>query len=184
MNIKDYNQQALQTRIYPNVGNNYAYCLFGLVGESGELLEKSFSETEEFNLQDVIKELGDNTWYVVGLADELKLSERFLNSSFNANKSAEDLEKMQADYHVSLVRLPILIGTIGEIVKKAIRDNNGVIPEAKLEVIYNVLVEYWNQLILISNILGYKIEEVCQINIDKLTKRAVEGKISGSGDNR
>lgn len=47
-----------------------------------------------------------------------------------------------------------------------------------------MLVNYWNQLILISNILGYTIEEVCQINIDKLTKRAVEGKISGSGDNR
>lgn len=184
MNIKDYNNQALQTRIYPNVGNNYAYCLFGLVGESGELLEKSFSESGDFDLPDVIKEIGDNTWYVVGLADELKLSARFLDATFKTNQTTAELEKIEADYHVALVRLPILIGTIGEIVKKAIRDNNGVIPEAKLEVIYNVLIEYWNQLILISNILGYTIEEVCQINIDKLTKRAVEGTISGSGDNR
>lgn len=35
-----------------------------------------------------------------------------------------------------------------------------------------------------ADVLGYSLEEIIDMNVDKLTKRKKENKISGSGDNR
>ena len=75
-------------------------------------------------------------------------------------------------------------GEFAEKVKKLIRDN-----DSKITPEWTVMAakELGDVLWYISNIcdeLGLKLEDVAQLNIEKLNKRMSEGKIKGSGDNR
>ena len=68
--------------------------------------------------------------------------------------------------------------------KKLLRDKQGVIsPEDKKEIIKEVgdVLWYVNS---VSHLLGHTLEEVAQINLDKLASRKQRGMINGSGDNR
>lgn len=80
-----------------------------------------------------------------------------------------------------------LVGESGEIaekVKKLIRDNDGIMTdEWKL----SVKKELGDVLWYISNMcneLGFKLEDVALLNIEKLNKRMEENKIKGDGDDR
>lgn len=86
----DYQQQALQTAIYPNQGQNYLYPTLGLVGEAGEVAEKVKKLIRDKQLlphmignsamldssvkEELAKELSDVCWYVAVLANELGYS--------------------------------------------------------------------------------------------------------------
>lgn len=83
----DYQQQALQTAIYPNQGNNFLYPTLGLVGEAGEVAEKVKKLIRDSQMlphmvgnsqllepsvrEELAKELSDVCWYVAVLANEL-----------------------------------------------------------------------------------------------------------------
>lgn len=78
MTIEEFQCRALATAIYPNRGNNLAYPVLGLVGESGEVAEKvkkMIRDDGGFLTPDrraaIIKELGDVLWYVAATAHEL-----------------------------------------------------------------------------------------------------------------
>lgn len=40
MHANEYQTQALETAIYPNMGANFVYPALGLVGEAGEVADK------------------------------------------------------------------------------------------------------------------------------------------------
>lgn len=68
--------------------------------------------------------------------------------------------------------------------KKLIRDKGGVISdEAKNEILKELgdVLWYVNS---VSSLLGSSLEEVAQMNIDKLQSRKERGTLAGSGDNR
>lgn len=68
--------------------------------------------------------------------------------------------------------------------KKLLRDKNGVMSqEDKTEIIKEIgdVLWYVNSL---AHLLGYSLEEVAQMNIDKLASRKQRGTLNGSGDNR
>lgn len=80
-----------------------------------------------------------------------------------------------------------LAGETGETcdkIKKVLRDNNGIFSEEKKEEIKKELGDVLWYINAISVDLGFSLEEVATLNIEKLFKRKSEGKISGSGDNR
>jgi len=68
--------------------------------------------------------------------------------------------------------------------KKLIRDKNGVMnDDDKKEIIKEIgdVLWYVNS---VSHLMGYSLEEVAQMNIDKLASRKQRNQIKGSGDNR
>ena len=70
-------------------------------------------------------------------------------------------------------------GEVAEKVKKQIRD--GVFNRHEVAKELGDVLWY---LSVLTNDIGYNLDEIAQINIDKLTSRKIRGKISGSGDNR
>jgi NTP pyrophosphatase (non-canonical NTP hydrolase) len=78
-------------------------------------------------------------------------------------------------------------GEVGEFqnkVKKLIRDADGHMSDhARKDLASELGDVLWYAATMAAH-LGYTLEEVAQMNLDKLAKRLAEGKISGSGDHR
>ena len=75
-------------------------------------------------------------------------------------------------------------GEIAEKMKKAIRDEGGVISETRrTEMIKEVGDVMWYIASLASE-LGVTLDEVAQANVAKLASRQNRGVLTGSGDNR
>lgn len=69
-------------------------------------------------------------------------------------------------------------------VKKIIRDNDGVFTdEKKLELAKEIGDVLWYCATLAHDI-GYSLEDVGKMNVDKLRSRKQRNKLNGSGDNR
>lgn len=78
-------------------------------------------------------------------------------------------------------------GEVGEFqnkVKKVIRDNEGQVNESIRKDLASELGDVLWYAATMAAHLDYSLEEIAQMNLDKLAKRYAEGKISGSGDNR
>ena len=76
--LNRYQEEAWETAIYPNKGNNLYYPALGLAGEAGEVCNKikkvmrdqdGIPTTEQKH--EIAKELGDVLWYLATLATEL-----------------------------------------------------------------------------------------------------------------
>lgn len=75
-------------------------------------------------------------------------------------------------------------GEVADKVKKVIRDNNQQFTDdKKLKIAKEVGDVLWYCATMAHDI-GFTLEEVAQMNIDKLASRKQRGKLSGSGDNR
>jgi NTP pyrophosphatase (non-canonical NTP hydrolase) len=79
MDLNQYQTAALQTAVYPNMGQNFAYPALGLAGEAGEVADKLKKVIRDNDgvltdsvRQAVAKELGDVLWYVAVLGYELE----------------------------------------------------------------------------------------------------------------
>jgi NTP pyrophosphatase (non-canonical NTP hydrolase) len=80
-----------------------------------------------------------------------------------------------------------LLSEAGEVagkIKKVIRDNGGIIDEAKKADIAAELGDVLWYVSQISTELGVSLADVAQSNLDKLLSRMDRGVILGSGDNR
>lgn len=80
-----------------------------------------------------------------------------------------------------------LTGEAGEVadkVKKVIRDNNGAFDDERKHQIALELGDVMWYAASLAHDLGYTLEEVCQMNLDKLASRMQRDKIHGSGDHR
>ena len=79
------------------------------------------------------------------------------------------------------------MGGAGEVqgkIKKIIRDNGGIITdEARKEIIFKMGDTLW-YLASMCQTLGISLEEVADMNIEKLKNRHVKGTVHGSEDNR
>lgn len=74
-------------------------------------------------------------------------------------------------------------GEVADKVKKVIRDYGSFTDNIKREIVKEIGDVLWYCAIL-SNDLGYSLEEVGLMNIEKLKSRKERGVICGSGDNR
>lgn len=80
-----------------------------------------------------------------------------------------------------------LTGEAGEVadkVKKVLRDNNGEFTGERTKEIAKELGDVAWYLAVLAHSIGYTLEEICKMNIDKIESRFVRGKIHGEGDNR
>jgi mazG nucleotide pyrophosphohydrolase domain protein len=75
-------------------------------------------------------------------------------------------------------------GECSDKVKKVLRDNHGEFTDEKrLEIAKEIGDVLWYCATL-ANDIGYSLEEVGRMNVDKLMSRKQRDKLSGSGDNR
>lgn len=80
-----------------------------------------------------------------------------------------------------------LVGEAGEVaekVKKIIRDNKGKITKEKKEELLKEIGDVLWYISQVSYELNTSLEDIVNINVDKLTSRIKRGKVHGSGDNR
>lgn len=80
-----------------------------------------------------------------------------------------------------------LVGEAGEVadkLKKVIRDNEGVLTDPIREAVAKELSDVCWYVAVLAWELDYTLEEIMQMNIDKLASRQERGVLSGSGDNR
>lgn len=80
-----------------------------------------------------------------------------------------------------------LTGEAGEVsdkIKKIIRDNNCEITDDKKREIAKELGDVLWYIATLANDIDYKLEDVAQMNYDKLHSRQLRGMLGGSGDNR
>lgn len=75
-------------------------------------------------------------------------------------------------------------GEVADKVKKVIRDNNQQFTDEKKREIAKEIGDVLWYCATLSHDLGFTLEEVAQMNIDKLQSRKERGTLSGSGDNR
>lgn len=80
-----------------------------------------------------------------------------------------------------------LVGETGEIAekfKKIYRDDLGEMSADQIENMKKELGDVLWYIAVLADYLGIDLQDVAQMNIDKLQSRLVRGKIGGSGDNR
>lgn len=80
-----------------------------------------------------------------------------------------------------------LVGEAGEVaekIKKILRDNNGVVDEARKQELLKELGDVLWYLTQITSELGLSLEQIASLNIKKLNSRHKRGRISGNGDDR
>lgn len=80
MTFDEYQQEAMQTAIYPQE-SGVVYPVLGLTGEAGEVADKVKKVIRDrggvFNAEarlEIAKEAGDVLWYLASLARELDIS--------------------------------------------------------------------------------------------------------------
>jgi NTP pyrophosphatase (non-canonical NTP hydrolase) len=80
-----------------------------------------------------------------------------------------------------------LAGEAGEVAdhaKKAIRDDGGLVDEARREAMAKELGDVLWYVAQLATELGLDLDEIAQANLEKLLSRQRRGMLSGSGDDR
>jgi NTP pyrophosphatase (non-canonical NTP hydrolase) len=108
MQFKDfdvYQKKCKKTAVYPKIGKNFVYPVFGLVGETGEVAEKikklfrdDKGKLSEVKKQEIVKELGDVMWYLAQLSTELGLK---LSDVLKINLEKLSSRKLRGKLHGS-----------------------------------------------------------------------------------
>ena len=68
--------------------------------------------------------------------------------------------------------------------KKILRDKNGQLTDEDKAEIAKELGDVLWYVSAVTHLLGYSLDDVAQMNIEKLASRKARGKLQGSGDNR
>lgn len=173
MDFNDYQQKSLATAIYPNRGNNLAYTAFGIIEETGEVLEK----LDILDQDGLKKEMGDQCWYIANCCSELNVKMQDLVPRMNS-VICPDKDRDLVDFMI------VQITKIAGKTKKMIRDDNGKITEDKKEAILTALAHIMAAIDKMAHNHNLDIEEIMEANLAKLLDRKNRNVLKGSGDNR
>lgn len=186
MNFSVYQQEALKTALYPNVGSNILYPMLGLMGESGEIAGKISKIIRDDNgtmtrerRAAIRGELGDVLWFMATVCAEANLDMGTLyvlaRRAVN-NTHITDLPRLAFKISQQTARMSMLVEQFvygprqGEI-------NN-------LEPLGTDITILFTNMIDLCLACSLDIEQVAQSNIEKLTSRQERGVLQGDGDNR
>ncbi len=75
-------------------------------------------------------------------------------------------------------------GEVSELIKKMIRDDGGQLTEQRREKLLKELGDVLWYVAVVAHEAGLMLGDVAQVNLDKLSRRKSEGKITGSGSDR
>lgn len=200
MKLLDYQESTRETAIYPGATEGtslgIAYCMLGLVSETNEARLAWRLRVVENYADRTADELKDVLWYIARLSDELDLT---LSDIVHVWTGVQ-LETFEEFTHVRATRHPrshaqvptdILLNRLAEhiailsgTVKKVIRDDGGVLDQAKRLIVATQLGSIFNYWCVLLERLEKDISVAAQENLDKLNDRKERGVIGGSGDSR
>ena len=195
MDWRQYQEMASQTVAYPGAEWDHLgifYATFGLVDEVAEVYEALDSAEDALYLlqnispvaSDKLKaELSDCLWYVARIVAEWRLDWDALETEVKELQDKIEPQSLIESYHLMIVSA----GNICGVAKKYLRDEdfhlNAPSQAKRTQVQFllaNALVGLYNMLYL----LNLSLDELMQINLDKLFSRKKRGKLHGEGDNR
>ena len=73
---------------------------------------------------------------------------------------------------------------VSELIKKMIRDDGGTLTNQRREKLLKELGDVLWYVAVVAHEAGLMLGDVAQVNLDKLSRRKSEGKITGSGSDR
>lgn len=152
------------------------YFAIGLGGESSELLEKiHVIPAGETSPEDIMYELGDVVWYLATSLEEMAVP----LESVSILPIRESL-----NIATDSVLLQVQVGRFQELVKKLYRDDQGEISPERLRKFLTLASYILGLIVNIADRLGYTLEAVFAMNVEKLESRDRRGVRAGDGDNR
>jgi NTP pyrophosphatase (non-canonical NTP hydrolase) len=171
--LNEYQAGAKSTAIYPG---KLAYPTLGMCGEIGELIDACRFGRDE----DTPKEAGDVLWYVANVAADagLELEEVCKQKTFKLKRFSS------WDWTEACEEMSVAAGVVAENVKKTIRDNDGVLTDARRDNIRKALKKVVLALAAVVYYFDCTLEECAKMNLEKLLSRQERGKLGGDGDNR
>ena len=156
MILSDYQIEARKTAIYPGK-YGIIYPALKLVGEIGEFNEKIYGGKPN---EEIVKELGDCLWYCANLCSDLGI------------RLIQFVGPMEP--------LFLFCARICEEIGKSFRDGRVVNTEKVSRWIGQIV----NEVHELSKTLGVTLEQVMDMNIEKLKSRQNRGVLTGEGDDR
>ncbi|MFV0556051.1 MAG: nucleoside triphosphate pyrophosphohydrolase family protein [Lactovum sp.] len=105
-------------------------------------------------------------------------------SRFDLFQREEEMIELNFAFLDKVLGLSGESGEVADKIKKIIRDKEGKISDKDRKELSKELGDVFWYLTTVADYLGLHLEEIAKENIQKLEKRQLEGKISGSGDNR
>lgn len=186
--VENYSQQALTTAIYPDRQEmgGAIYASLGLVGEVGETYDQFLTDASLDNLKG---EMGDIAWYINALADELGTSLPNLDIIAMNEHTGNLSQTIYAED--ALGNLVIHSGSIANKLKKALRDDKGVLTSERRGALVDLLVLVWvdwNRLVVEldddQNPSANPAYDILEANLEKLFRRKARGTLGGDGEQR
>lgn len=201
MKLNDYQAATRSTAIYPGAAEGtplgIAYCMLGLVSEVSETTLAWRMRLDRDYQKRTYEELKDVLWYIARLSDELDLTLVDVVHIWTGSRVETFEEAMAARtkpiYHLfdgpvaidrAITQLVDRCGSLSGVIKKIIRDSDGVPDRTKRLAIGTQIGSVFNSTCSIMEWLGESVEQAAQENLDKLNDRMERGVIGGSGDNR
>jgi len=186
MNFSFYQQEAMKTALYPNIGNNILYPMLGLMGEAGEVSGKISKIIRDDNgiltpdrRSTIRDELGDILWFIATVCQEANLDMGalyLLAQSSDTNLKSDTLFKLNFTLFQQVSHMSILIE---QSLYMPLKEN--VDP---LDPLGADMVSLLTIMIGICMACSLDIEQVAQKNLEKLASRQARGVICGDGDER
>lgn len=171
MNLAEYQKRAMETAVYPNIGNNLPYAVLGLIGEWGEL-EDELRDIRPHSLR-IRNEMGDCYWFAADCAFEIGYTLKNVDTKPIITCFISDLETCE-----NFCREALYI--MAQHTSKNMRDSSG---ESR-SLIVSCLSEVLQCLDQLCYLQGFSREEILEENIQKLTDRKARNVIHGSGGER
>ena len=186
MDFSVYQQEALKTALYPNIGNNILYPMLGLMGEGGEVAGKIKKMIRDDGgimtreRRDAMRgELGDVLWYMATVCEEAGLNmgtlyllaQRAVNNVHMTDLPRLAFRLSQQTAHMSMLVEQFVYGPHEG-------DMNALAPlGTDMTILFTNMID-------LCIACSLDIEQVAQSNLEKLASRQERGVLQGDGDNR
>ena len=179
MKFSEYSKIAESTQLEQS--KSLDYLALGLCGEISEFLQ---ADSKNFKY-----EAGDIIWYLDRYADAIETNleeviyphptKMFPKGARKFCSKAPIQQRRPDPFHTTKESLFYSAGELAEITKKHIRD--GVLKKSQAK---KCLFQIYINLVSLLIEFNVTIEEVAELNLEKLSSRKSRGVIQGSGDNR
>lgn len=185
MNLKEYQEKALGTALPGALSLNYLAP--GIAGETGELHEKLyyFNAGMDVSIDDVAHEVADHLWFVALITHMLEIDpDSLIPGDLQLANAAAIFTSVQYTTAILASDLSIHVGNVASAIAKAVRDDDGELSEKRLKQVSESLTLVLMDLLMLGAHLDKTLEDLMEMNLDKLYGRKERGVLGGDGDKR